>query len=66
MQGPDIQDEELMGIIPRIVNNLFDKIENSLDNLDFLISLGIVEIYMEKIQDLLDPTRANLKIRENP
>jgi len=49
MQGPDIEDPEQMGIIPRIVNNLFNKIENSFDNIDFLISLGIVEIYMEKI-----------------
>jgi len=28
--------------------------------------VGIVEIYMEHIRDLLDTTKTNLKIRENP
>lgn len=66
MQGPDIEDPEEMGVIPRIVNNIFQKIENCLQDIEFEIQLGILEIYMEKIQDLLDPTKINLKIRESP
>ena len=65
MQGPDITDDEMKGIIPRMVCSIFDNIENSPDYIEYTVKIGIVEIYMEKIKDLLDPIKTNLKIREN-
>ena len=53
MQG-DIDDENLAGIIPRMVNQIFDHIDFSTDDIQFEIKVGIVEIYCEKVQDLLD------------
>ena len=66
MQGPDIDDEELKGIIPRMVGTVFDNIRNSPDYVLWTVKVGIVEIYNERLRDLLDPTKTNLKIREDP
>lgn len=61
-----IGDPELMGIIPRMVNQVFTHFFNSnLDDIEFTVKVSIIEIYMEKIKDLLDPTRNNLKVRED-
>jgi len=54
-----------MGIIPRMVNTLFDSISNSSEKLEFTVKVSMVEIYMERIRDLLNPEKYNLKIRED-
>jgi centromeric protein E len=33
---------------------------------DFLLRMSYLEIYNESIKDLLDPTKENMKIHENP
>ena len=48
-----------------MVHTVMESIENSPKHIEYLIKVGIVEIYMERIQDLLDETNSNLKIREN-
>jgi kinesin family member 5 len=48
-----------------MVNHLFEEIGQSPEYIEFRIKVSIVEIYMEKIRDLLDMTRVNLKIRED-
>ena len=53
------------GIIPRILNSLFDHIEEESDNIEFGIKASMMEIYCEKIRDLIDPANIDLKIREN-
>ena len=62
-------DNEKRGIIPRIIEQIFAQIELQLhDNVhDYEIKLSYVEIYMEKVKDLLDPdnNNGNLKIREH-
>ena len=60
MQGNNIDDELLKGVIPRMVKTVFNFIEDSTQNIEFRIKISIVEIYMEKIRDLLDNSKANL------
>jgi len=52
------------GIVPQAVNQLFEMIEN-MPSKEFLLRLSMMEIYNEILNDLLDPTRTNLKIRVN-
>lgn len=65
MTGPSIDDEDLKGIIPRMVSTVFDTIANSEDHLEFTVKVSYAEIYMEKIRDLLNPEKSNLKIHED-
>ena len=45
---------EMQGIIPRIVQDIFDHIYNMDANLEIHIKVSYFEIYMERIRDLLD------------
>eukprot|EP00347_Sterkiella_histriomuscorum_P007099 403350261 len=65
MQGPDIENLEMQGIIPRMVRTVFNRIETANENIEFTVKLSMIEIYMEKIKDLLDPSKDNLKIHED-
>ena len=57
-------DEDNPGIIPLTVNEIFKQIEGSEDR-EFLIRIGYIEIYNEKIFDLLDTkNRECLKLYE--
>jgi hypothetical protein len=49
-----IGDPHLQGIIPRIVNDIFNHIYAMEENLEFHIKVSYFEIYMDKIRDLLD------------
>jgi len=53
-KGPDIDNSQLKGIIPRIVDNIFDSIVKAPSNIEFTVSISYLEIYLEKIRDLLD------------
>ncbi|XP_058830445.1 kinesin-related protein 4-like [Topomyia yanbarensis] len=57
-------DEQELGVVPLTAREIFKEIENSRDR-QFLIRVGYIEIYNEKIFDLLDKSNANLKIFEN-
>jgi len=48
-----------------MVNTVFDHINNTPDHIEFTVKVSIVEIYLEKIRDLISPEKANLKIRED-
>ena len=63
MQGPDIDDYEMQGIIPRMVRTIFNRIDNSSENIEFTVKVSMAEIYMERIKDLLDPRKINLNIK---
>ena len=56
MQGPDISDPERQGVIPRMVRTVFQKIENASEDIEFTVKISMVEIYMERIKDLLNPS----------
>ncbi|CAO1616153.1 unnamed protein product [Sympodiomycopsis kandeliae] len=64
MMGSDIDDPNLKGIIPRITEQIFDSIMSSPPNLEYLVKVSYMEIYMEKIRDLLAPQNDNLQIHE--
>jgi len=48
----------LKGIIPRIAEQIFSSIMSSPANLEYLVKVSYMEIYMERIRDLL--ARASL------
>ena len=66
MYGPDIFDDIYKGIIPRIVEDIFNYVERADDNIDFQFKLSILEIYKEVMYDLLSQQITDLKIQENP
>ncbi|KAE9986342.1 hypothetical protein EG327_004389 [Venturia inaequalis] len=64
MMGADIDDAEGKGIIPRIVEQIFDKIMRSAETIEYTVRVSYMEIYMERIRDLLVPKNDNLPIHE--
>lgn len=56
MMGSESNQQE-KGLIPRLCEHLFDKISSSAneDHL-FKIEVSYIEIYNEKVRDLLDPS----------
>ena len=57
--------EELWGIIPRIMKDIFGGIVDVDEEWEFLVHVSYIEIYLEKIRDLLDPSKTNLRVRED-
>lgn len=53
------------GIIPRSLEKIFER-TNEDTEFDYTVSVGFIQIYMEMIQDLLDPDNQYIKIREIP
>ena len=66
MYGPDIFDDMYKGIIPRIVEDIFNYVEKADDNIDFQFKLSVLEIYKEVMYDLLTQQSGDIKIQENP
>uniref|UniRef100_A0A023EX60 Kinesin-like protein n=1 Tax=Aedes albopictus TaxID=7160 RepID=A0A023EX60_AEDAL len=60
-----IGDPGKQGIIPRIVNDIFNHIYSMEVNLEFHIKVSYYEIYMDKIRDLLDVSKVNLSVHED-
>ncbi|GAQ93036.1 hypothetical protein KFL_012640010 [Klebsormidium nitens] len=58
-------DKKSPGVIPLAVKDVFSLIQDAPDR-EFLLRVSYLEIYNEVINDLLDPARQNLKIREDP
>lgn len=57
------RDNERLGMIPRAIKKIFDFIENSDENDEFLIKFSFFELINEKIRDLLNPLGENLKLK---
>jgi len=56
------------GIIPRLCDTLFERIaESQSAELGFKVEVSYMEIYNEKVHDLLDPTtnKLSLRVREH-
>ncbi|KAK2579259.1 hypothetical protein KPH14_008221 [Odynerus spinipes] len=62
------QEEGQEGIIPQICKDLFRKISrNSSDQLKYSVEVSYMEIYCERVRDLLNPkNKGNLRVREHP
>lgn len=55
MEGPSPDDLQLKGIMPRMMDMIFHDIEKyASGKIEFTISVSFLEIYNEKIKDLLD------------
>ena len=52
-QGADIDNPELKGLIPRITEQIFQSIVESDAHLEYLVKVSYMEIYLERIRDLL-------------
>eukprot|EP01084_Bolivina_argentea_P287385 493131_1 len=69
MFGPedDHSHPQKMGIIPRSVSYIFSEIEEDPDIIEARIKVSFVEIYKEKLRDLLNPSsKKALSIRLQP
>ena len=64
MQG-DIRDPVNRGIIPRMVDHIFEYIEGCGDEFEFSVKASMIEIYQEKIRDLIDISRTDLSVKED-
>ncbi|XP_031571306.1 kinesin-like protein unc-104 isoform X2 [Actinia tenebrosa] len=56
------------GIIPQLCEELFQKVEQETsEDLTFSVEVSYLEIYCERVRDLLSPTaKNNLRVREHP
>ena len=61
--GNEITSES--GVIPRMIKHVFNAITSSTENIEFRIKVSLVELYMEKLRDLIDLNKADLKIRSD-
>ncbi|KAK3991343.1 kinesin heavy chain [Cladorrhinum sp. PSN332] len=64
MMGTNIDDENGKGVIPRIVEQIFTNILSSAANIEYTVRVSYMEIYMERIRDLLAPQNDNLPVHE--
>eukprot|EP01084_Bolivina_argentea_P280204 479187_1 len=58
------------GLMPRVFDYLFSQIQRhrqkmGADRVEYLVKCSCLEIYNERIQDLLEPDRCNLQVRED-
>lgn len=60
-----LHDDHLRGIVPRIVDDIFNHIYGMDENLEFHIKVSYFEIYLDKVRDLLDVTKQNLSVHED-
>ncbi|TVY88585.1 Kinesin heavy chain [Lachnellula willkommii] len=64
MMGTDIDNDEGRGVIPRIVEQIFASILASPGTIEYTVRVSYMEIYMERIRDLLAPHNDNLPVHE--
>ncbi|XP_010439022.1 PREDICTED: kinesin-like protein KIN-4A isoform X2 [Camelina sativa] len=57
--GTGCGDSSQTGIIPQVMNALFNKIETLKQQTEFQIHVSFIEIHKEEVQDLLDPCTVN-------
>ena len=65
MEGLNVHENNKCGIIPRVAYDIFEKIYQQPENLEFIIKISYFEIYLDRIRDLLDPVRENLPVHED-
>ncbi|KAK9773562.1 putative Kinesin [Seiridium cardinale] len=64
MMGTSIEDDMGKGVTPRIVEQIFSSIMSSPANIEYTVRVSYMEIYMERIRDLLQPQNDNLPVHE--
>ena len=70
MFGPDLRDQtsKLRGIVPRAAHEIFERLvsKSCEDVEEVTMRVSYIEIYNEKVNDLLDRSKTNLQVRESP
>ena len=61
----DMDNQDMRGLTPRLVECIFDTMLNAPDTIEFTVKVSFMEIYMERIKDLLNPINDNLPIHED-
>lgn len=61
MMGDDVTP----GIVPHAIAEMFHLIDKHKKKKIFVIKMSMIEIYNEVVNDLLDPTNTNLRLRED-
>jgi kinesin family member 5 len=49
-----------------MIQTVFNKIESSSENVEFTLKVSMMEIYLENVKDLLNPTKDRLIIKQDP
>ncbi|KAL6504271.1 hypothetical protein OROGR_026194 [Orobanche gracilis] len=62
-------EEQRAGVIPKVMDTIFSKVERMKESTEFLIRVSFIEIFKEEVFDLLDPkttgpARVPIQIRE--
>lgn len=65
MMGTSIDDGDGRGVIPRIVEQIFASILASPATIEYTVRVSYMEIYMERIRDLMAPQNDNLPDRKS-
>jgi len=66
MEGPSLDSgSSLRGMIPRVIDTLFEGIGAADACIEFTVKVSVVEIYNERIRDLLDTNKDRLEIKED-
>jgi len=65
--GPGAAQGQLTGIAPRAVRHIFESIhEEALGGAELVVQCSFLEIYREKLRDVLAPRNKALRLREDP
>ena len=59
MEGPNFDDPVHMGVNPRMVHTIFAHVMDADENSEFILKCSMIEIYMERIRDLLNPSKVH-------
>ena len=59
-----IDDTENQGMIHRLIKDVFQQMKDSAPSIEYIVRCSFVEIYLEKILDLLNPANRSIQILE--
>ena len=61
----EFRNENNKGIIPRAFDYIFESVKQDNEH-KYNIMISFIQIYLEHIQDLIEPTKKDIRIRESP
>ena len=60
---PITTSNEKIGIIPRLINLIFEKIQSSNKAVEYTVYTSFIQLYKENIYDLLNPGQKNVGLK---